>query len=184
MSEAEYLPWYAASGLGSVHDLESKKKQAAVQKLRATLSNAFKKLRVDKGPKRIESLGMGGQVGLAPGGALPGFQKLGSLISLKAFSDEIYKLGEGYPEPPKRPEKKPTHPLMVGAQSAAGLGIGMAAGYGVAKALENIARKKGLPMDKIFPLAVAGAGALGAMASPMLYAYERKKMEDYARQRT
>ena len=102
-----------------------------------------------------------------------------------AFVDELQKLSAGNPPKPKRPkQRKPDHPMMTVGKTMAGTGVGIAAGYGIAKALESVARKKGFPIQQLIPLSVAGAGTLGGISYPLLRAYEKKKLDEYASRRS
>ena len=103
----------------------------------------------------------------------------------EGFADELQKLSEGHPDAPKKPKKrKPQHPMMTVAKTTAGMGTGMLAGFGIGKALEAIAKSQGIPMQKLVPKVLTGAGLIAGAAIPLLHGYERRHMEDYARSRS
>lgn len=100
-----------------------------------------------------------------------------------SFSDELQKLGAGNPEKP-RPPKQPQHPAKTLGKTMAGTGAGMITGYGVGRAIEAIARKKNIPLNKIMIGAIAGAGAVAGLSYPLLKAYEQNRLEEYARKQS
>lgn len=106
-------------------------------------------------------------------------------VRFEGFADELKKLSEGHPDTPKKPKKrKPQHPMMTVAKTTVGMGTGMLAGFGLGVALEAIAKTQKIPVQKLVPKVLMGAGLIAGATIPLLHGYERRHMEDYARSRT
>jgi hypothetical protein len=83
----------------------------------------------------------------------------------------MFKLGKAGAE-----EKPPTITGVLG-QSLLGLGTGIAAGYGLGRALEAIGRRTGIPIPVIASRVGSVAGATVGAGYPLLKAYEQQELQ-------